>query len=88
MTKTTRQFETKIHPATRPRHSGEGGGFMPILIRAYRIPLADVIAPLMQSAFGSISSSLGTAAFAAGPRFQIAPVSSTTAYLPTSKSFG
>jgi hypothetical protein len=41
---------------------------MPILIRAYRIPLADVIAPLMQSALGSISSSLGIAAFAAGPR--------------------
>jgi hypothetical protein len=42
---------------------------MPILIRAYRIPLAEVIAPLMQSAFGSISCNLGTAAFAAGPRF-------------------
>ena len=42
---------------------------MPILIRAYRIPLAEVIAPLMQSAFGSISCNLGAAAFAAGPRF-------------------
>ena len=44
-------------------------GFMPILIRAYRIPLAEVIAPLMQSAFGSISCNFGTAALAAGPRF-------------------
>lgn len=42
---------------------------MPILIRAYRIPLAEVIAPLMQSALGSISFSLGTADFATGPRF-------------------
>ena len=42
---------------------------MPILISAYRIPLADVIVPLMQSAFGNISINLGTAAFAAGPRF-------------------
>jgi len=42
---------------------------MPILIRAYRIPLAEVIAPLMQSAFGSISCNLGIAALALGPRF-------------------
>ena len=58
----------KFHPAVRS-HFGGGGGFMPILIRAYRIPLAEVIAPLMQSAFGSISSNLGTAALAARPRF-------------------
>ncbi len=55
------------HPAAG-LHFGGGGSLIPILIRAYRMPLAEVIVPSRHSASGSIFSSFGAADFAAGPR--------------------